>query len=70
MTDLPADLSADRPTESGMGPEHMTPDEFREAGRAAIDWLADFLADHRDGGHARPIVPDVVPGDVYRSLPS
>jgi len=66
MTDLPSD----RPSEQPTGPEHMTPDEFREAGRAAIDWLADFLADHRDGGHARPIVPDVAPGDVYRSLPS
>jgi len=51
------------------GPEHMTSEEFRAAGRAAVDWIADFLDDHRDGGHARPIVPDVAPGDVYRSLP-
>jgi len=47
----------------------MTSEEFRAAGRAAVDWIADFLDDHRDGGHARPIVPDVAPGDVYRSLP-
>ena len=47
----------------------MTSEEFRAAGRAAVDWIADFLDDHRHGGHARPIVPDVAPGDVYRSLP-
>ena len=41
------------------GPEHMTSEEFRAAGRAAVDWIADFLDDHRDGGHARPIVPDL-----------
>ncbi|GIS98760.1 MAG: hypothetical protein CM1200mP26_04730 [Acidimicrobiales bacterium] len=51
------------------GPQHMTSEEFRAAGRAAVDWIADFLDDHRHGGHARPIVPDVAPGDVYRSLP-
>ncbi|MDP6911826.1 MAG: pyridoxal-dependent decarboxylase [Acidimicrobiales bacterium] len=51
------------------GPKHMTSEEFRAAGRAAVDWIADFLDDHRDGGHARPIVSDVAPGEVYRSLP-
>jgi len=47
-------------------PTHQTPDEFRAAGHAAIDWLADFLAGVAD----RPIVPDVPPGDVRASLPA
>lgn len=48
----------------------MTPDEFREAGRSTVDWLADFLSDHRAGGHARTIIPDVAPGEVYAALPA
>ncbi len=48
----------------------MTPEEFREAGRSTVDWLADFLSDHREGGHARTILPDVAPGDVYDALPA
>ena len=48
------------------GPDHMTPDEFRAAGRATVDWIADFLS----GVAERPIMPDVVPGDVRASLPA
>ena len=48
----------------------MTPEEFREAGRSTVDWLANFLSDHREGGHARTILPDVAPGDVYDALPA
>ncbi len=47
-------------------PTHQTPEEFRAAGHAAIDWLADFLA----GIAGRPITPDVAPGDVRASLPA
>ncbi len=47
------------------GPDHMTPDEFRAAGHATVDWIADFLASVAD----RPIMPDVAPGDVRASLP-
>ena len=47
------------------GPDHMTPDEFRAAGHATVDWIADFLAGVAD----RPIMPDVAPGDVRASLP-
>ena len=48
------------------GPDHMTPDEFRAAGRATVDWTADFLS----GVAERPIMPDVAPGDVRASLPA
>ena len=48
------------------GPDHMTPEAFRVAGRATVDWIADFLADIGD----RPIVPPVAPGDVRASLPA
>ena len=44
----------------------MTPEAFRVAGRATVDWIADFLADIGD----RPIVPPVAPGDVRASLPA
>ncbi len=47
------------------GPDHMTPDEFRVAGHATVDWIADLLAGVAD----RPIMPDVAPGDVRASLP-
>ena len=48
------------------GPDHMTPDEFRAAGWATVDWIADFLS----GVAERPIMPDVAPGDVRASLPA
>lgn len=48
-----------------VGPDHMTPDDFRIAGHATVDWIADYLAGVAD----RPIVPDVAPGDVRASLP-
>ena len=48
------------------GPDHMPPDEFRAAGRATVDWIADFLS----GVAARPLMPDVAPGDVRASLPA
>lgn len=45
---------------------HMTPDEFRRRGHAAIDWIADY--------HARiesyPVLSQVSPGQIRRGLPS
>ena len=46
-------------------PNHMSPDEFRAAGRAAVDWLADYM----EKLIQRPVVPDISPGDVRAALP-
>jgi aromatic-L-amino-acid/L-tryptophan decarboxylase len=44
----------------------MTPEEFRNYGHQAIDWVADFLA------HVEryPVLPPVKPGEVTDALPS
>lgn len=44
----------------------MTPDEFRVAGHALIDWIADY----RSTMEERPVKAFVGPGDVSRALPS
>ena len=44
---------------------HMTPDEFRRAGYATVDWVADYLA--RVGEY--PVLSRVAPGDVRAALP-
>jgi aromatic-L-amino-acid/L-tryptophan decarboxylase len=44
----------------------MTPDEFRIAGHALIDWIAD----ERSAIRTRRVLPDVRPGDVHAMLPS
>src|SRR5918996_2372944 len=44
---------------------HMTPDELRRWGHAAVDWVADYWA----GIEHHPVVPDVAPGDVRSWLP-
>lgn len=44
----------------------MTPEEFRRAGRHIIDWLADY----QDGLEARPVLPDVQPGELVDKLPA
>jgi aromatic-L-amino-acid decarboxylase len=45
---------------------HMTPEEFRQYGRAVVDWIADY--------HQRvesfPVLSQVQPGQVRASLPS
>jgi len=45
---------------------HMTPEEFRQYGRAVVDWIADY--------HQRvesfPVLSQVQPGQVRDSLPS
>jgi len=45
---------------------HMTSDEFREAGRELVDWIADYY----DFVENRPVVPDVEPGDIRSRLPA
>ena len=47
-------------------PAHMTPEEFRRHGHAAIDWIADYWASLDD----LPVRAQVAPGDVRRLLPA
>jgi len=44
----------------------MTPEDFRRAGHAVIDWLADY----QDGLEARPVLPEVQPGELVDKLPA
>lgn len=45
---------------------HMSPEEFRKQGHAAIDWIADYWAGLDD----LPVLSQVSPGDVRRTLPA
>ena len=47
-------------------PPHLSPDEFRRAGYAAVDWVADYLAHIED----YPVLAQVAPGDIRRQLPA
>ena len=44
---------------------HMTPDEFRRCGHAAVDWLAKYMEEVEE----LPVVSTVAPGDIRRRLP-
>lgn len=44
----------------------MQTDELREQGRAAVDWVADYLASIAD----RPVLSKVDPGDIAARLPA
>lgn len=44
---------------------HMTPDEFRQAGRAVVDWIADYY----ERIETFPVLSQVQPGDIRASLP-
>ena len=44
---------------------HMSADELRRWGHAAVDWVADYL----ETIEQHPVVPDVTPGEVRASLP-
>ncbi len=48
------------------GPRHMTPDDFRRFGYAAVDWVARYLEDVE----RFPVVSRVRPGDIRAALPS
>ena len=52
-------------TQSEDKPIHMSPEEFRAAGYAAIDWLVDYLKEIEE----RPITSDVKPGGIRSALP-
>ena len=43
----------------------MSPAEFREHGRAVIDWIAEYL----DDPEKWPVLPQLEPGTLLRSLP-
>jgi len=43
----------------------MTPDEFRRAGYAAIDWVADYM----EKVDQLPVLSQVAPGDIRATLP-
>src|SRR5215207_8036526 len=47
-------------------PAHMSPEDFRRQGHAAIDWIADYWASLDD----LPVRAQVTPGDVRRQLPA
>ncbi len=44
---------------------HMTPDEFRRAGHATVEWLARYMEQVAE----LPVTPDVAPGWVRAQLP-
>jgi aromatic-L-amino-acid decarboxylase len=44
----------------------MPPEEFRRFGRQVVDWIADHMA----ALERQPVLPDVRPGDIARSLPA
>ena len=44
----------------------MTPEQFREYGRQAIDWVADYLANPE----RYPVLPPVKPGELTDALPA
>jgi aromatic-L-amino-acid/L-tryptophan decarboxylase len=44
----------------------MTYSDFRRHAHALVDWMADYL----ESVGTRPIVPDVMPGEIRRQLPS
>ena len=52
--------------DKGMDGSHMSPEEFRRHGHAAIDWIADYWASLDE----LPVLSQVGPGDVRRMLPT
>jgi len=45
---------------------HMTPQQFRDHGRAMVDWIADYY----ETIERRPVLSQVKPGDIRRQLPA
>ncbi len=50
----------------GSQPSHMTPDELRRWGHAAVDWVASYVERLQE----LPVTPAVAPGDVRALLPA
>jgi aromatic-L-amino-acid decarboxylase len=46
-------------------PGHMTPEEFREYGRAVVDWIADY----QERVESLPVLSQVRPGELREALP-
>ena len=44
---------------------HMTPDDFRKHGYKVIDWIADYY----ENVEKYPVLSNVKPGDIRKSLP-
>ena len=44
---------------------HMTPDEFRKAGREVVDWIADYY----ERIESYPVLSQVKPGEIRAGLP-
>ena len=44
---------------------HMTTEEFRQNGRAVIDWIADYY----DRIESFPVLSQIPPGEIRASLP-
>ena len=52
-----------------MSPEksyHMTPEQFRQHGRAVVDWIADYY----ERIETLPVLSQVEPGQVRQGLPA
>jgi aromatic-L-amino-acid decarboxylase len=45
---------------------HMTPEQFRQRGRAVVDWIADYY----ERIETLPVLSQVEPGQVRRALPA
>ena len=45
---------------------HMTPAEFRQHGRAVIDWIADYM----ERVESFPVLAQVKPGEIRAALPT
>lgn len=50
---------------SGSATFHMTPDEFRRAGREVVEWIARYMETVEE----RPVRSRVLPGEIRRGLP-
>ncbi len=45
---------------------HMTPEQFRQYGRAVVDWIADYY----DRIETLPVLSQVEPGQIRQALPA
>jgi len=49
-------------------PRHMSSEEFRAAGRAMVDWIAEYW-ERLQGEGGPPVLAQVKPGEVLAQLP-